>query len=538
MKLKKKEIIMLNKKLIAGSIFALMSAPALAVPSFSYTAGSVSQEGSATLANVALPEVTITSGAEYSDDDLIVIDYNVALATGYVPASTLSMYARCIDGTAGGATVITGDANDNGGELTLGLLSSNAAAGSVTYRVTDVSYAVTTSTVGGAAAVAGECVTSQNSSVGAALSLGTPLVDAAAARALGSVTGTYHATLPNGTTDIDGGLANLAFVTGAGAAAVTTSSMVNFVAQYADAPVGAAAGGNTGLSGTIDVTAGAPRSIFTAVGGAAAAQTASGIITVAKTAGLVSPTADVATTVTLYGDFSFLADENAVTPGIQNDAFIAGIAGGAAAAASTTITSSSMSWTFGTVAAPAAVGNVTISFDNGNNGDDGVVVAAGAGTRAISDGAFTYDVSLAYTDGGTDGVGAGAVAGTSALTSGGALGSWGLNGSSTVISNYPLSSAVTQFVWVTNTGAQDGGIFATAIGGTGAQTMASCDLGVSSGAGEIIRITDELNTCLTAAGMTAGRAEIPVTVNAAAASIGVYAGYKHDVDADRLNLTQ
>jgi len=525
---------MLNKKLIAGSIFALMSAPALAVPSFSYTAGSVSQEGSATLANVALPEVTITSGAEYSDDDLIVIDYNVALATGYVPASTLSMYANCIDGTAGGATVITGDANDNGGELTLGLLSSNAAAGSVTYRVTDVSYAVTTSTAAGAAAAAGECVTSQNSSVGAVLSLGTPLVDAAAARALGSVTGTYHATLPNGTTDIDGGLANLAFVTGAGAAAVTTSSMVNFVAQYADAPVGAVAGGNTPLSGTIDVTNAAPRSLFTGVAG----QTASGIITLDKTAGLTSPTADVSTTVTLYGDFSFLADEDAVTPGVQNNAFIAGIAGGGAAAASTTITSSSMSWTFGTVAAPAAVGDVTISFDNGNNGDDGVVVLAGAGTRAISDGAFTYDVSLAYTDGGTNGAGAGAVAGTSALTTSGALGAWGLNGSSTVISNYPLSSAVTQFVWVTNTGTQDGGIFATAIGGTGAQTMASCDLGISSGAGEIIRITDELNTCLTAAGMTAGRAEVTVTVNASALVIGVYAGYKHNVDADRLNLTQ
>ena len=122
--------------------------------------------------------------------------------------------------------------------------------------------------------------------------------------------------------------------------------------------------------------------------------------------------------------------------------------------------------------------------------------------------------------------------------SGGALGLWGLNGSSTVIKNYPLSSAVTQFVWVTNTGGQDGGIFATAIGGTGAQTMSSCDLGVSSKAGEIMRITEELNACLTDAGMTAGRAQIVITVNADGDDIGVYAGYKHDADADRLNLTQ
>ena len=90
---------MFNKKLIAGSIFALMSTSALAVPTFQYTQSSISQEGSAQLASVTLPVVTVTSGAEYSDDDLIVIDYNVALGTGYVPASTLNMYAQCVDGS-------------------------------------------------------------------------------------------------------------------------------------------------------------------------------------------------------------------------------------------------------------------------------------------------------------------------------------------------------------------------------------------------------------------------------------------------------
>jgi hypothetical protein len=38
--------------------------------------------------------------------------------------------------------------------------------------------------------------------------------------------------------------------------------------------------------------------------------------------------------------------------------------------------------------------------------------------------------------------------------------------------------------------------------------------------------------------MTAGRAEIVITVNADGDDISVYAGYKHDADADRLNLTQ
>ena len=521
---------MFNKKLIAGSIFALMSAPALAVPSFSaYTTGSVSQEGSATLSKIAVPAVTVTSGAEYSDDDLIVLGYNVALASTFVPSSTLSMYAQCTD-TATTPAIIDGDADDNGGELTLGLLSSDAAAGTITYRITDVSYAVTKSSTTPAADI---CATSQNSSVNALLALEAVELDGAAARAAGSVTATYHATLPNGTTDIDGG--SIAMTHGSGTSKV--SKLVNYTAQFTDIATGT--GGNEVLFGIIDVTNAAPRSLFAANTSPSrtAGKVAEGIITLAKVGSLTSPTVDNNLTVTLNGDFSFLVDEDATTAGIQNNAFTAQL-GTATAVVSSTIAASSMSWTFGTTS--VTLDDVTIAFNNGNNGDDGTIVSTGAGALAISEGTFTYDVSIAYKDGGLTGTSSSTngVAGTSGLTSGGALGSWTLNGSSDVIANYPLSSAVTQFVWVTNTGTQDGGIFVTAIGGTGAQTMTTCDLGVTSKAGEIIRITDELNTCLTAAGMTAGRAQVTVTVNADGDLVDVYAGYKHDVDADRLNLTQ
>lgn len=509
---------MLNKKLIAGSVLAVVSGTASAVPTFSYTAGSVSQEGSAQLASVTLPEVTVTSGAEYSDDDLIVIDYNVALASGYTPANTLSMYATCVDETA---ATITGTAAENGGELTLGLLSTDAAAGSVTYRVTDVDYAVTSAGVGGGA---GDCATSNNSSVGAVVSLGTPQVDGAAARAAGSVTGTYHATLPNGVTDIDGGSIALAFSNG-GVPETFTTAMINFTNQFADAA------GNTLLSGVVDVTAANPRSVFV---GATAVSTAN--ITLTDTGGLTSPASITGITFTLNGDFSFLVDEDDTTAGIQNDAFSLDLdidGAGDAIYEATSVTASSISWTVTEVAPGGAaldrIDDIAVDFDNGDNGD---------GTNAMTDGSYTYDVAISYNDGGTDGLGAGAAAGSVTLTTGGAAGTWTLNGSTTTISNYPLSDAVTQFVWVTNKGSQDAGIFATAFGGTGAQTMASCDLGVSSPAGEIVRITDELNACLTAAGMTAGRGEIVITVNAAAADIGVYAGYKHNADADRLNLTQ
>jgi hypothetical protein len=499
---------MLNKKLIAGSVLAVVSASASAVPTFSYTAGSVSQEGSAQLASVTLPEVIVTSGAEYSDDDLIVIDYNVALASGYTPASNLSMYAACDDGAA-----VLGAAN-HGGVLTLGLLSSDAAAGSVTYRVTDVDYT---------GDFTGSCTASLNSSVGAELSLGTPQVDGAAARAATSVTGTYHATLPNGTTDIDGGSIALAFGDG-GDPEIFTTAMVNFTSQFADAA------GNTLLAGVVDVTAGNPRSTFV---GPTAVSTAN--ITLTDTGGLTSPAAITGITFTLNGDFSFLVDEDDATAGIQNDAFSLDLdidGNGDAIYEATSVTASSISWTVTETAGAAAldrIDDIAVDFDNAVNGD---------GTNAMTDGSYTYDVTLSYNDGGVAGDGIGGVAGSLPVTTGGAAGTWTLNGSTTTISNYPLSDAVTQFVWVTNNGSQDGGIFATAFGGTGAQTMASCDLGVSSPAGEIVRITDELNACLTAAGMTAGRGEIVITVNAAAANIGVYAGYKHNADADRLNLTQ
>jgi hypothetical protein len=271
--------------------------------------------------------------------------------------------------------------------------------------------------------------------------------------------------------------------------------MATYSGQFSDADT------NTALSGIVDVTAAAPRSLFTGPG-----STAAGVITLADDTTLDSAALITGITFTLNGDFSYLVDEDADVAGIQNDAWSLDldIAGAAADAIyeATTVTASAITWVVTETAGAAAldqVDNIAIDFDNADNGD---------GDQPMTDGTYTYDVTLAYNDLGTDGIGTDAAAGSVAVTAAGAAGAFTLNGSTTTVSNYPLSSAVTQFVWVTNTGSQNGDIFATAIGGTGAQTMSSCDLGVSSGAGEIIRITDELNTCLTDAGMTAGRAEI------------------------------
>lgn len=508
---------MFNKKLIAGSIFALMSTSALAVPSFNYIQGTISQEGSAQLASVTLPVVTVTSGAEYSDDDLIVIDYNVPLATGYVPASTLNMYAQCGDQDTG--ATIDGTATENGGELTLGLLSSDAAAGSVTYRITDVDYAVTT--VDPAAGTNTTCATSLSSSVDAVFDLDAAVVDGPAARAAGAVTGSYSATLPNGTTDIDGGSIELGFV--------ATSELVVFVDQFTDDA------GNVLIAGEIEVAAVNPRSEFTyAPGGQQALEVAAGV-TLSDDTTLASPALITALTFTLNGDFSYLVDEG-VADGIQNDAWSLNLSIDGAAAADyepTAVTATSVTWELEETAGGAAldqIDDIEINFDNADNGD---------GTNPMAQGTYTYDVAIEFTDGGTDGGGLGALIGNDlALTTAGAAGGFTLNGSSTIIDNYPLSTAVEHFVWITNTGTQAGGIFVQAIGGDGAQVMTSCDLGVDAPAGELISVSDELNACLTAAGLISGRAQVTVTVNAAETDIGVYAGYKHINDADRLNLTQ
>ena len=507
---------MLNKKLLAGSVLAVVSGTASAVPTFSYTSESVSIQGAASLTNLTLPTVVITSGAEYSDDDLIELDYSVALGAGFTPSSTLSMYATCVDETAAS---ITGTATENGGELTLGLLSTNAAEGSITYRVTDVDYAVTSAGSGGGA---GDCATSNNSSVGAVVSVAGIEVDGAGALAALSVTGTYHATLPNGTTDIDGGSAAMTFALGT--TPETYAVLASYGNQYTDSA------GNSGLSGTIDVAQADPRSHFDDNTSVAIAT-----ITLADATTMTSKANITGITFSLSGDFSFLEDEDTVTAGIQNDAFSLDLdvdGGGSEVYEATTVTASKITWVVtedGSSNPLDRIDDVVVDFDNNDNGD---------GTLPMSDGSFTYDVTVAYTDGGVAGNGASGVAGSFDVTAGGDAGLFGLNGSTTTISNYPLSDAVTQFVWVTNKGTQDGGIFATAFGGTDGQTMASCDLGVTSKAGEIQRITDELNACLAAASMTAGRAQIVVTVNAISADIGVYAGYKHDADADRLNLTQ
>jgi len=49
-------------------------------------------------------------------------------------------------------------------------------------------------------------------------------------------------------------------------------------------------------------------------------------------------------------------------------------------------------------------------------------------------------------------------------------------------------------------------------------------------------ISPGVNKCLSDAGITSGRAQLSITVNAAEANVDVYAGYKSNSADDRLGL--
>jgi hypothetical protein len=487
---------MFNKKLIAGSIFALMSAPALAAPTFTFAKDTYSSQGSASQAIFVGPELSISSGAELSEDDLIKLTFSTAFDASYVPVSNVYMYATCTTQVDGTATV-----DENGGVVTLGLLTDDT--NSQTYRITDIAFGLTTA--GGGAAC--DAQATENSTVGANWTFPGAKFEGDALRAT-TLSAVYHATLPNGTTDIDGGSVQ---VTSAG-----VTAMIDFSDQFALDTSDLVA---DGFSKTIDVTIADARSHFddaTSVDTLTIQlnETASGVA--------LSDATGVVVTAVVTGDFSFLVDENDdATDGLTNNSVTATVAGNAG---TVTLTATTI-----TVVGDAAdVGDIVISFDNNDNDD---------AKQAMAQGSFTSAVSVAYNDAGVDGTNATAgdlVAGTSVESTANSAGSWDLNGSTSVVEAYPVSAGVTQFLWVTNTGAESAGISVTAKG-DGA-LMASCDVG-SVAANDLVYIAGLVKTCLDTASFGTDRVQLTVTVNAAKTTIDVYAGYKVDADADRLALT-
>ena len=511
---------MFKKTLIAGGMVAVMSSGAQAVPTFAFTENTQSIQGFASATLLQAPAVTVTLGAEYATDDLMTLSYNADFDTSvpFVNPSNISAYVKC-NGSTGDE--LTGTAADNGGVVTLGVLSTTA--NSVTYRVTAIDYTPTGDSDGDATVDADECSTSLSSTVGGVFShQGT--FSGASLRAQGALTGSYSATLSNGSTAIDGGSVAIS-------KAGPVTEIISFANQYASV-----AANNVVWNGVIDVApAGgeATRTVFNngddvdGSGAVDADERGSDQLTIDVTETARTNDADTETiTAVISGDFSWVVDETA-GGAVNTDAFSATVNGQAVASVTVTATDVTV------VGAASEVGDVVLTLDNLENGND--LGGVGAGTvPAMAAGAYTATVTIAYTDEGTDLADAGATAGSLTLAAAVTAGTTTLNGSTSTIEAYPVSDAITGFLWVTNAGTNSAGMSVTAV--AGGSTMASCDIGTVAG-NTLSYITNEVETCLTAAGITSGRAQVTVTVNAPAADINVYAGYKVDADADRLSLT-
>jgi len=514
---------MFNKKakLIAAiSAASLASSVVVAEPAFDWAAAVYSIEGAASEATFTAPTVTVTWGAEYARDDLIDISFNTALDNAYTPASVLTAYADC----AGMAAGEIASAGDNGGVITLGLISNTTD--SVTYRVTEIDYTAPVATDGGVCDTDGLAdgatvvAASSSSTIGAVFDIAGLEFEGADANSAGSISGVYSATLSNGVTPLDGGVQTIIDDAGTVDVADDNAQLASFASQYnLDVSV---ATQTAGFDGIINVSATPTRSAFD--------PDAVDVATVdIDEATYLTPADSEEVTLIVTGDFSYVVDENSVTAGVQSNAFTMVDAAGAGAPISPVIVINGGGADTATFTGTASsFQNLVVTFDNDENGNtlDGVAVAGFAPTAVLVKGDFSAAVSVSYDDNGD-------TANSKTLTGDLAIGEWTLNGSTSTVQAYPVGSNISNFLWVTNTGANDGDVTVTAVSG-GVETD-ECVVGTAAGM-SLTSISPGVNKCLSDAGITSGRAQLSITVNAAAANVDVYAGYKSNSADDRLGL--
>ena len=451
---------MLSKKTkLASAVgLAVVASGAIAVPTFDWTHadGAFSAEGSASAASFDAPAITATMGAEYAKDDLITLTFSSDFLSTFTPGSSIVAYKPCSNEANTPAT-IAGTATENGGVVTLGLISNTT--NSATYRVANSTDAVTSAN--DANTDANECADTRatlNTTIGVPFGLGTLTFDGPSVAAAGTLTGTYSATLSNGVTALDGGSTAIADL-GSTGTADDANAILYFGDQYS---VDVATGTDTALfNGEIDVTASPTRSLFTASGTDANKD----ILTVdideatqvtiggnLRTMTAAAQATDEVITVVVSGDFSYLVDSDTSTAGLQNTAATA-TCNNVAATETFAADASTITVTCGS----GDVGNVVLTIDATAN------AALTTTAPALVPGAYTMAASMTYIDSGTDlnnGIDANDVAGSETLAAAGtSAGAWTLNGSTSTIQAYPVGTNIEQFVWVTNSGTTAGDIW-------------------------------------------------------------------------------
>jgi len=523
---------MFNKKAkLVAAIGALsIASPFAAAVTFDWSESTFSAEGSADDATIAMPIIEVNWEAEYARDDIILMSFSADLAATFSPSSVLTAYAPC---EVAGADQV-GTADNNGGTITLGLISE--ADASLTYRVTEINYAAATATDGGACDtdagldVNGDAivaVTSAETTIGALYEVtadggAAVTFDGPSVTGAGTLTGTYSATLSNGTTPLDGGAQ--AMIIDNADPLLVVSELVSFDNQYT---IDATA--NSALDGIINVSATPTRTRFSIDSG-----DGNHSLTVdAGTLGLeevliggfalASAADNEVVTAIVTGDFSYILDEDDTTPAtVDSNAWTMTVGGNAGVSVTYVMGDGTGNDTATFVGDAGDFGDLVFTYDQMENG-----LAAAAGTSTLVKGEYTVDVSVAYD------TAAGADRDSSVVGSDLDAGEWTLNGSTSIVQAYPISSNVSNFLWVTNTGANPGDVTVVAIH-EGVQTE-ECPAGTAAGL-SLSSISPAVNACLAAAGITSGRAQLSITVNAAAADVDVYAGYKSNSADDRLGL--
>jgi hypothetical protein len=437
---------MFKKTILAVATVAAFGVAGANAASVTSTAVKYSAEGNAKATSYATNSVVVELSADYQVGDTVTFTFGAdfLVPTGGFVAPSLG-------------TDLTG--------FTLGYLSADA--NSITYRVTN---------------------TASTSTVGKKLTLGSVNLEDSSVEAAGKVSVTYSAATNTGVV-IDNAATNVA------------KDIVQVVDELKTT---VAAAGK--LDGVIDVSADR-YSFEPATSGGAAVTSDKLTITNTLATGLDTSTdLDVSKVVyTVKGDFSWIADNDKDTAGIQSTVVSSNATGATVKYAADAIT----------VESTALDTSVDITFETANNGT--------AGNKAmLPAGDFTVDAVVTHT------------AGVDSDAAGLAAGSWSLNGATRTIQAYPISSNVQNFVWVTNDGSVAGGISATAT--AGGKSWGPYDLG-SVAAKSLLSLGGTLNAALAADGVTSGRVQVVLTINAPDSDIDVNASYKVVSDADRLSLS-
>lgn len=209
----------------------------------------------------------------------------------------------------------------------------------------------------------------------------------------------------------------------------------------------------------------------------------------------------------LSGDFSFL-DTDSTKDGIQAKSG-AVVLDPAEKSGTLKIEADKISWQ---ASAVTNQDNLKVTIDTSK---DGVVAAA-----ALTPNTFSLETTVAHS---TD------VSEAFKLSAG----AWTLNGASADIPYVPVGEGLSQFIWVSNKGSVAGDISVTAIDQAG-KAYGPYDLGMANKG--LTPIASGILAKLKEDGLTSGRVQMNVTVNAPENAVTVYAAYKVDSADDRLSL--